>query len=68
MSTTVVTDIEAPPPSESTPLVSKRPNTNNGEKNEAAPLKEMKAESIKEQLVAIAGAASCTYILLLLFT
>jgi hypothetical protein len=54
MSTAASHDIEAP--SESTPLVA-RPGES---ENEPAPLKEMKAESVKEQLVAIAGAASCT--------
>jgi uncharacterized protein HemX len=49
------TDIEAPPATESTPLV-----PGGGPDDEPPPLKDMKAESTKEKLVAAAAAVSFT--------
>lgn len=50
-----INDIEAP--SETTPLVSKAGES----KDEPKPLQDMKAESIKERLVAVAAVATGTY-------
>lgn len=54
-------DIEAPPPAnESTPLVSSSADVKPDE-DEPPPLKDMKAESTKEKMVAAAAAVSCKY-------